>query len=108
MAIDISFERLITLNQATELVPRRRRGRKTNLATVYRWSKSGSRGVVLETIQVAGSRCTSVEALQRFFDALTTVAAEAGVPRFDRRQVEARVNAADRDLDRRWEKDGRS
>ena len=33
--------------------------------------RSGCRGVVLETIQVGGTRCTSREALQRFFENLS-------------------------------------
>ena len=31
----------------------------------------GVRGVILEALQVGGRRCTSVEALQRFFKALS-------------------------------------
>jgi hypothetical protein len=60
-----------TLRQATVLVPRRRRGRKANVSTLFRWSKSGCRGVVLPTIQCGGTRCTSVEAMQWFFEALS-------------------------------------
>jgi hypothetical protein len=75
--IDIRTEKLITLAAATKFVPRRRRGRKPHVSTLYRWaSKSGHRGVRLETIRVGGSLCTSTEALQRFFDALTTGGSE--------------------------------
>ena len=34
----------------------------------------GVRGIRLESIMVGGTRCTSVQALQRFFDALTAAA----------------------------------
>lgn len=70
--IDTLIEEVAPLEQAVAWVPRRRRGRTAHLSTLYRWSKAGCRGVRLETIQVGGSLCTSREALQRFFEALTT------------------------------------
>jgi Protein of unknown function (DUF1580) len=69
--IDSASETLLTLKQAADEVPRRRRGRKTHISTLFRWSTVGCRGVVLETIQVGGTRCTSREALQRFFERLS-------------------------------------
>jgi hypothetical protein len=69
--IDSANETLISLAQAADELPRRRRGRKTHVSTLFRWSTVGCRGVVLETIQVGGTRCTSREALQRFFEHLT-------------------------------------
>lgn len=69
--IDISHETPITLAQAAASLPRRRGGRRTHVATLYRWSTRGCRGVVLETVQVGGTRCTTQEALQRFCEALT-------------------------------------
>jgi hypothetical protein len=71
--IDIRRETLLTFMRATSLLPRRRRGRKCHVSTLYRWSTVGVRGVVLESIQVGGTRCTSEEALQRFFEALSGV-----------------------------------
>jgi len=100
MPIDITQEPLITLAEATGFVPRRRRGRKTSVTTLYRWSTTGSRGVVLETIQVAGSRCTSVAALQRFFDRLTAASGTSATP--VSRCKGSRAEAADRELARRW------
>jgi hypothetical protein len=41
------------------------------VSTLFRWSKSGCRGVILPTIQLGGSRCTSVEAMQVFVETLT-------------------------------------
>jgi hypothetical protein len=64
-------ETIIPPPEATKEVPRRRRGRKTHVSTIYRWMTSGCRGIVLESIQVGGTRCTSREALQRFFDRLS-------------------------------------
>src|SRR4051794_14831263 len=69
--IDSTTEPLITLSQAAANLPRRRKGRKTHVSTLYRWATKGCRGNVLETLQVGGTRCTSSEALQRFFERLT-------------------------------------
>ena len=79
MSITIE-EAKISLADAAKDLPRRRRGRKTHVSCLYRWSRSGCRGVVLETIQIGGTRCTSKEALQRFFERLSEPrqAADAG------------------------------
>ena len=69
--IDSTSETLISLSEAAKAVPRRRKGRKTHLSTIYRWATVGVRGVVLETLQCGGSRVTSREALQRFFERLS-------------------------------------
>lgn len=81
MAIDVQDEQVVSLRDACDLLPRRRAGKKPAIETLYRWSLRGCRGVKLETVQVGGTRCTSREALQRFFDALTAAAgtAEAAV-----------------------------
>jgi hypothetical protein len=71
MPINIATDQLLTFSAAAKLLPRRRRGRRVNVATLYRWSVRGCRGVRLETVQIGGTRCTSVEALQRFFEALS-------------------------------------
>ena len=73
MPIDLTKEVVFPLTQASDrvAVPARRRGRKPVAATWFRWAKDGMRGVVLETIQVGGTKCTSAEAAQRFFDQLT-------------------------------------
>jgi hypothetical protein len=69
--IDSTLEILIPFTQAVDELPRRRRGRKTHVSTLYRWATVGCRGVILETIQVGATRCTSREALQRFFERLS-------------------------------------
>jgi hypothetical protein len=71
MAIDLNRERPITFAEAAATLPRRRNGSNARPTTLYRWSKAGLRGVRLETIQIGGTRCTSHEALQRFFERLT-------------------------------------
>jgi hypothetical protein len=69
--IDSASETLLSLADAAQSLPRRRRGRKTHVSCMYRWTKIGCRGVVLESIQVGGTRCTSKEALTRFFERLS-------------------------------------
>src|SRR5262245_12375645 len=64
-------ETILPPAEAARELPRRRRGRKPHVSTLYRWMTSGCRGVVLESIQVGGTRCTSREALQRFFERLS-------------------------------------
>jgi Protein of unknown function (DUF1580) len=48
-----------------------RLGRPTHPSTLARWASRGLRGIRLETIKVGGRTCSSSEALQRFFAALT-------------------------------------
>ena len=69
--IDTATEAVLTLAQAASELPRRRRGRKTHVSTLYRWTVSGCRGIILESIQIGATRATSREALQRFFECLS-------------------------------------
>ncbi len=80
MAIDVQDEQVVSLRAACDLLPRRRAGKKPAVETLYRWSLRGCRGIKLETVQVGATRCTSVEALQRYFDALTAAADAANTP----------------------------
>jgi hypothetical protein len=63
-------ETIVSLSQAAKLLPRRRQGKPVHPSCLFRWTKSGCRGVILESIQVGGTRCTSKEALERFFQQL--------------------------------------
>ena len=71
--IDIQTEQVVSLTQAAKSkhLPRRRKGKRPHVATLFRWATAGVRGVVLETLQCGGTRCTSVQALQRFFERCT-------------------------------------
>jgi Protein of unknown function (DUF1580) len=42
--------------------------------TLHRWCLLGVRGIRLESVMVGGRRCTSIEALNRFFQAVTAAA----------------------------------
>ena len=93
--IDISLEETFSLAEATKGLPCRRKGKRPNVATLYRWAQVGCRGVRLETICIGATRCTTMEALQRFFDELTARAEHRLVTEFPgktatrRRQIEA-------------------
>jgi uncharacterized protein DUF1580 len=69
--LDLRTEHFVRLAEAAGCLPSGRGGRPTHPATLYRWAKTGLRGVTLETIRVGGVRCTSLEALQRFCERLT-------------------------------------
>lgn len=97
MPIDPLAETLITLSAAAKLLPRRRAGRAVHVATMYRWTKIGCRGIVLESTQVGGTRCTSREALRRFMTRLTELGRPTPAAGFI---ANARVSpAVDRRLD---------
>lgn len=71
---DPTLESPIPLLQVPNLpwLPVRRNGRPLHGSTVFRWAATGIRGVRLEVIQLAGTKCTSEAALQRFFRALAS------------------------------------
>jgi Protein of unknown function (DUF1580) len=77
--IDISTETVLSPAEARNRLPARRAGKRPDIATIYRWMQIGCRGIRLEFIVIGGTRCTSLEALQRFFDRLTE-AAEPSAP----------------------------
>ena len=69
--INLKTETIISFKDARQHLPRRRLGKRPSIETLYRWANPGLQGVKLETIQVGGTLCTSLEALQRFFDKLS-------------------------------------
>src|SRR5262249_61954699 len=74
--IDPLREELLPFNVARNLFPRRRRGKHPSLSCMYRWSDKGCRGVVLEYLNVGGTRCTSPEAVARFLRGLTRLGSQ--------------------------------
>lgn len=74
--IDIITETVVTFSEACRHLPRRRRGRKVHPSTIWRWAKHGLRGHRLEVIKIGGQTCTSLEAMQRFFDLLSEYGSE--------------------------------
>ena len=101
--IDFTNEHVVSLNDAAQMLPRRREGKKPHPATLYRWTVRGVKGVILETIQVGGTRCTSVEALQRFFEQLSVL--PQGLAPLKPPMTEARRRELER-VDRELDKEG--
>lgn len=66
-------EELLTFAQAASLLPRRRGGSKVATSTLWRWSRRGSRGVILRTVRVGGCVYVSREALMDFVTARSAV-----------------------------------
>jgi len=69
MAIDVEREKLLTLTEATRVVPRVN-GKRPVPSTLWRWCRKGICGVYLEYLRLGRHIVTSTEALQRFFVAL--------------------------------------
>lgn len=98
MAIDFTTETLLSLTRAAKTLPSRRGGKRPHVSCLYRWTTAGCKGVVLESIQIGGTRCTSREALARFFEALTYAGGcKPTSPPSSRRRATA---AAERELER--------
>ena len=95
--IDLKTEEVLTLTEAARRLPRRRRGKRPHVATLYRWIQHGVRGVKLEAIQVGGTLCTSLEALQRFCERCTDPSSRP--PSSTSKSREREITEAERELD---------
>ena len=80
-------------------IPRRRRGRKLHKSTAFRWANPGVRGIRLEVLRIGGTLCTTVPALQRFFERLTRPLATSDGPRAD--VPPERIIRVEQELDRK-------
>jgi hypothetical protein len=73
--IDLATEEVVPLDQLPELIPALRslngEPKRLALSTIYRWTAAGCRGVVLESIQLGNTRCSSLAAYRRFCQRLT-------------------------------------
>lgn len=96
--IDINTESVLSLADAAKRLPQRRGGKRPHVATLYRWASAGVRGVKLETLQVGGTLCTSLEALQRFCERCSGGAAES-TPQTTRSR-ERQIKQAEAELER--------
>lgn len=66
-------ETLVDLTTARRtLIPRKRDGKVLAPSTLWRWIGKGIDGVRLEVVYIGATPHTSHEALQRFFDAVTS------------------------------------
>lgn len=64
--ISITNETLVPLREAPKHLPIRPNGKRLHISAVYRWIRSGMRGVILESLKIGGTTYTSQEAMQRF------------------------------------------
>ena len=71
MSIDISSERLITLEEAAALLPGRAPGTTIHPFTISLYTTRGKKGHKLETLLAGPRRVTSIEAVQRFLEAIS-------------------------------------
>lgn len=95
MAINIENETLLSLTEATKVLPRVN-GKRPAISTLWRWCRKGLRGVHLEYLRVGRSIATSREALNRFFIALAEADQAAPSTGGPRRQIELRPTPAAR------------
>ncbi len=89
MSIDITTERLISLDEAAKLLPGKNGG-TVHPETVKRYARTGKLGVRLDTLVAGPRRCSSVEAVARFLEAVTA-ASDSKSPRPDRAPVANRT-----------------
>jgi predicted transcriptional regulator len=70
MTINLS-KRLYTLREAVNLFPKQPNGKPINLATLYRYTTTGLRGVILASVQAGNTRAVTEDAVAAFFEELT-------------------------------------
>ena len=105
MAIAVFEENVVTLAEAAKRLPTVKAGKPPHVSTLYRWAQRGCRShdrrvVRLETIKVGGTTCTSLEALQRFFDRLSDDTTTVSPPTHFSRRRQRQIEAAERELDK--------
>ena len=66
-------EELLTFSEAARLLPRRRGGTRCATSTIWRWSRRGSRGVVLRVVRVGGNVYVPRSALIDFIERRSAV-----------------------------------
>jgi hypothetical protein len=77
MPINIHAESVVTFPDLVKRILPANGGKRMHIGTPHRWRTQGLRGVRLEAIKVGGRWCTSLQALERFFDVLSR---GAGLP----------------------------
>jgi hypothetical protein len=104
--INVSQEEVFPVADVPRRVRMVRRGVPAlSASTAYRWVQRGRKGVRLEAIRIGGTLCTSMNALQAFFESCTRADSPAGsspgpmaaTPAAARQRA---IEAADRELDR--------
>ena len=98
--IDPLSEQVLSLTKAARSCPERRGGKKPHVSCLSRWTTAGCKGVVLESIQIGGTRCTSRQALARFFHRLTALTDCDGASLRTPCQRERDIRVSEKELDR--------
>lgn len=75
---DLLQERLIPLVAVPNHLPSGPGFRKIHVNTAIRWANPRRNGVVLESLKIGGRRFTSLEALERFVEALNAPVVQPG------------------------------
>lgn len=70
--VSVADERVLSLAQLARRLPRHRKDRPVHPSTIHRWRNPGVRGVRLECLRIGGIWHTSLEAFQRFCEALSS------------------------------------
>ena len=67
--VEFDASDLLPLSSVPNLkwLPRRRRGAKLSYTCLWRWTTRGVAGVVLQTVRVGGTPCTTESDLRKFF-----------------------------------------
>ena len=106
MPIDVFNETVVSFTQAARRLPRRSsKGKRIHVSAMYRWALAGLRSqagetIRLETIKVGGTTCTSLEALQRFFERLSNQVPIVEVPRPTSRQRLREIQRVEKELEK--------
>src|SRR4051812_18750183 len=90
--IDVNNEQIVIFSQLARRLPRRRLDRAVSVSTVYRWRHPGVFGVRLEALRSGGAWVTSLEAYQRFCEALTKQADPKATIRQSRSNYDERID----------------
>jgi hypothetical protein len=80
--LDLTAETPLPLAAAAKRIPPGRSGKKTHISTLVRWIKEGAKSPTGEVVRLEAARLgsrwvTSLEALQRFSQALTPAGSDA-------------------------------
>jgi hypothetical protein len=94
--IDILDDNLLTLKQASNLLPGR-----PHISTIHRWRLRGVRGIKLSSVMIGGRRFTSRLAINSFIEQTTASRSDRRTPpdTSSNRSRERTISAAERQLE---------
>jgi hypothetical protein len=77
---DFENDRVMSLSDVSERLPRGKNGRKVAISTIYRWIFRGVRGTRLRSVRIGGRRYITERALSDFLSAAERVDTERRNP----------------------------